>query len=115
MAMDVEYEEYAATTSSKHHGWKVQVSQQHVERRELEDLEAKIAAVYAQIDAGDSVADLTAPAAVKRIKDMDRLGIGHDVGMYLTYPERRGYDVEYADLVIASTTPRDEIKPVNIT
>ena len=97
MAMDVEYEEYAATTSSKHHGWKVQVSQQHVERRELEDLEAKIAAVYAQIDAGDSVADLTAPAAVKRIKDMDRLGIGHDVGMYLTYPERRGYDVEYAD------------------
>ena len=33
MAMDVEYEEYAATTSSKHHGWKVQVSQQHVERR----------------------------------------------------------------------------------
>ena len=95
--MDVEYEEYAATTSSKHHGWKVQVSQQHVERRELEDLEAKIAAVYAQIDAGDSVADLTAPAAVKRIKDMDRLGIGHDVGMYLTYPERRGYDVEYAD------------------
>ena len=97
MAMDVEYEEYAATTSSKHHGWKVMVSQQHVERRELEDLEAKIAAVYAKIDAGDSVADLTAPAAVKRIKDMDRLGIGHDVGMYLTYPERRGYDVDYAD------------------
>lgn len=97
MAMDVEYEEYAATTSSKHHGWKVMVSQQHVERRELEDLEAKIAAVYAKIDAGDSVADLTAPAAVKRIKDMDWLGIGHDVGMYLTYPERRGYDVDYAD------------------
>ena len=50
-----------------------------------------------EVRAGDSVADLTAPAAVKRIKDMDRLGIGHDVGMYLTYPERRGYDVEYAD------------------
>ena len=79
----------------QHHGWKVETSRRHVERRELEDLEAKIAEVY-QIDAGDTVADLTAPAAVKRITDMDRLGIGHDVGMYLAYPERRGYDVEYA-------------------
>ena len=94
MALDVEYEEYASTTSSKHHGWKVETSRRHVERRELEDLEAKIAEVYARIDAGDTVADLTAPAAVKRIKDMDRLGIGHDVGMYLAYPERRGYVVE---------------------
>ena len=41
MAMDVEYEEYASTSSSKHHGWKCEVSRQHKERREMEDLEAR--------------------------------------------------------------------------
>ena len=114
MAMDVEYEEYASTTSSKHHGWKVETSRRHVERRELEDLEAKIAAAYARIDAGDTVADLTAPAAVKRIKDMDRLGIGHDVGMYLAYPERRGYDVEYADAEGTGNDASDDDKTVSL-
>lgn len=40
MAMEVEYEEYASTSSSKHHGWKLEVSRQHKERREMEALEA---------------------------------------------------------------------------
>ena len=40
MTMEVEYEEYARTSSSKHHGWKVEVSRQHRERREMEALEA---------------------------------------------------------------------------
>ena len=40
MAMEVEYEEFASTSSSKHHGWKLEVSRQHKERREMEALEA---------------------------------------------------------------------------
>ena len=41
MAMEVEYEEFASTSSSKHHGWKLEVSRQHRERREMEALEAR--------------------------------------------------------------------------
>lgn len=39
MAMEVEYEEFASTSTSKHHGWKLEVSRQHKERREMEALE----------------------------------------------------------------------------
>ena len=90
-AMDVEYEgtppqPRPSTTAGR---WRRAAARRAPGARRSE---AKIAAAYARIDAGDTVADLTAPAAVKRIKDMDRLGIGHDVGMYLAYPERRGYD-----------------------
>jgi hypothetical protein len=42
--------------------------------------------LYARIDHGDSVADLTAPNATKRIREMDRLGIGFEEPKYLTYP-----------------------------
>ena len=41
-AMEVEYEEYASTSTSKHHGWKLEVSRQHRERRELEDIEVRV-------------------------------------------------------------------------
>ena len=38
------------------------------------------------------MSDLTAPGAVKRIRERDRLGICAGAeGMYLTYPERAGY------------------------
>lgn len=47
----------------------------------------RLAQVYARIDTGDSVSDLTAPGAVKRIKEKDRLGLGGGaVPMFLTYP-----------------------------
>ena len=53
--------------------------------------EERLAEVYSRIDTGDSVADLTAPGAVKRIRAKDRLGIGGGAGaMYLTYPEHAG-------------------------
>lgn len=43
--------------------------------------------MYARIDTGDSVSDLTAPGAVKRIKEKDRLGLGGGAApMFLTYP-----------------------------
>ena len=42
MAMEVDYEEYASTSSSKHHGWKVEVSRRHKERREMEALEVRV-------------------------------------------------------------------------
>ena len=38
MAMDVEYEEYSSTSSSKHHGWKLEVSRRHRETQEMEAL-----------------------------------------------------------------------------
>jgi hypothetical protein len=42
MAMEVEYEEFASTSSSKHHGWKLEVSRQHKEKREMEALEVGV-------------------------------------------------------------------------
>ena len=114
MAMAMEYEEYAATSSSKHHGWKLEVSRAHKERRDMDDLEVmnaarasrprkrkrirpsvdreirrrrlsaatspprshslpplpqeRLARVYAKIDVGDTVADLTSPGAVARLR-----------------------------------------------
>ena len=102
MAMDVEYEEYSSTSSSKHHGWKLEVSRRHRETQEMEALEARIAAEYAKIDHGISVGDLTAPRATNLIKEMDRSarlpgaianGPSNDhegVVMFLTYPDREG-------------------------
>lgn len=46
--------------------------------------------MYARIDCGDDVADLTAPAAAARVREMDRLGIGKDEPVFLAYPERVG-------------------------
>lgn len=45
--MEVEYEEYASTSTSKHHGWKLEVSRQHRERRELEDIEVRVGTWFA--------------------------------------------------------------------
>jgi hypothetical protein len=102
MAMDVEYEEYSSTSSSKHHGWKLEVSRRHRETQEMEALEARIAAEYAKIDHGISVGDLTAPRATNLIKEMDRsarlpgaiangpLNDHEGVVMFLTYPDREG-------------------------
>ena len=101
MAMDVEYEEYSSTSSSKHHGWKLEVSRRHRETQEMEALEARIAAEYAKIDQGLSVGDLTAPRATRLIAAMDRsarlpgaIANGpsrdHDRVMFLTYPDREG-------------------------
>lgn len=45
--MEVEYEEYASTSTSKHHGWKLEVSRQHRERRELEDIEVRVGTSFA--------------------------------------------------------------------
>ena len=101
MAMDVEYEEYSSTSSSKHHGWKLEVSRRHRETQEMEALEARIAAEYAKIDQGLSVGDLTAPRATRLIAAMDRsarlpgaIAHGpsrdHDRVMFLTYPDREG-------------------------
>ena len=50
----------------------------------------RLAKLYARIDRGDDVADLTAPEATRRIKEMDRLGVDADAPRYLTYPERLG-------------------------
>ena len=72
MAMDVEYEEYSTTSSSKHHGWKLEVSRRHRETSEMETLESRIAEEYAKIDQGLSVGDLTAPRAARLVAEMDR-------------------------------------------
>jgi|TARA_B110000977_G_scaffold201576_3_gene296972 hypothetical protein len=91
MAMEVNYEEYSSTSSSKHHGWKVEISRRHQERQEMEALEEEIANKYARIDCGLSVGDLTCPRSVKLIKEMDRLRIGpSSEPRYVTYPELQG-------------------------
>ena len=101
MAMDVEYEEYSSTSSSKHHGWKLEVSRRHRETQEMEALESRLAVEYAKIDQGLSAGDLTAPRAAKLIAAMDRSarlpdaianGASRDrgEGMFLTYPDREG-------------------------
>ena len=101
MAMDVEYEEYSSTSSSKHHGWKLEVSRRHRETQEMEALEERLAVEYARIDQGLSVGDLTAPRATRLIAQMDRSGRlpgavtngssrDREEGMFVTYPDREG-------------------------
>ena len=98
MAMDVEYEEYSTTSSSKHHGWKLEVSRRHRETSEMETLESRIAEEYAKIDHGISVGDLTAPRAARLVAEMDRSKrlispngeIDTHRHTYITYPDREG-------------------------
>ena len=71
----------------------MRVNEAAATRRAIEDAELAIAKAYAVIDRGDDVSDLTAPGAVKRIREMDRLGLTYETPMYLTYPE----DVDAGD------------------
>ena len=59
-------------------------------REAIERAEARIARAYAVIDRGDSVDDLTAPGAVLKIREMDRLGLTARGPRFLTYPEDEG-------------------------
>jgi len=56
-------------------------------REAIEETERRLARVYAVIDRGNDVGDLTAPGAVKMIEEMDRLGLTLGTTKYLTYPE----------------------------
>ena len=111
MAMDVEYEEYSTTSSSKHHGWKLEVSRRHRETSEMETLESRIAEEYAKIDQGLSVGDLTAPRAARLVAEMDRSALlianGHTTSkqreMYITYPDREGLCGALPSLALASS------------
>lgn len=103
MAMEVTYEDYSTTSTSKHHGWRVEVSRRHKERQEMDALEVEIANEYARIDCGVSVGDLTCPNATKRIVEMDRLQIGASTEpRYVTYPELQGLcdvlDVDFLNI-----------------
>ena len=80
-------QEFATTSSSRHHGQKVKDSRDAEVRRAIEGVEASLARAYCVIDRGDDVCDLTAPAVVKRIREMDRLGLTYETPKYLTYPE----------------------------
>lgn len=59
-------------------------------RQAIEETERRLARVYAVIDRGNDVGDLTAPGAVKMIEEMDRLGLTMGMTKYLTYPEDAG-------------------------
>ncbi|CAL6445363.1 unnamed protein product [Bathycoccus prasinos] len=90
--LQVDYEEYASTSSSKHHGYKAEVSERNKHIRELEDIELALAKIYAEIDCGDQVADLIGGKDVqKRIKELDRRGKTMKGEKYLTYPENARY------------------------
>ena len=90
--LQVDYEEYASTSSSKHHGYKTEVSERNKHIRELEDIEHALAKIYAEIDCGDQVADLIGGKDVqKRIKELDRRGKTMKGEKYLTYPENARY------------------------
>ena len=43
--LEVEYEEYASTSSSKHHGYKTEVSEGNKRVRELDDIESALAKI----------------------------------------------------------------------
>ena len=110
MAMDVEYEEYSTTSSSKHHGWKLEVSRRHRETSEMETLESRIAEEYAKIDQGLSVGDLTAPRAARLVAEMDRSARlianrdnTNERVMYITYPDREGLCGALPSLALASS------------
>jgi hypothetical protein len=73
-------------------------------RQAIEETERRLARVYAVIDRGNDVGDLTAPGAVKMIEEMDRLGLTMGMTKYLTYPEdagdgERGGNDEAGDLM----------------
>tara|TARA_B100000405_G_scaffold39797_1_gene26712 strand:+ start:2697 stop:3479 length:783 start_codon:yes stop_codon:yes gene_type:complete len=90
--LEVEYEEYASTSSSKHHGYKTEVSEGNKRVRELDDIESALAKIYAEIDCGDQVADIIGGKDVqKRIEDLDRRGKTNGGEKYLTYPENARY------------------------
>jgi len=84
----------------------VRVNEAAATRRAIEDAELAIAKAYAVIDRGDDVSDLTAPGAVKRIREMDRLGLTYETPTYLTYPEE---DVDARD----SERPSDDVDDAN--
>lgn len=117
MAMDVEYEEYSTTSSSKHHGWKLEVSRRHRETSEMETLESRIAEEYAKIDHGISVGDLTAPRAARLVAEMDRSKrlIANDTTStlhrhYITYPDREGLCGALPSLASSALEPNDAIE-----
>lgn len=73
-------------------------------RQAIEETERRLARVYAVIDRGNDVGDLTAPGAVKMIEEMDRLGLTMGMTKYLTYPEdatsgERGGNDDAGDLM----------------
>ena len=111
--MDVEYEEYSTTSSSKHHGWKLEVSRRHRETSEMETLESRIAEEYAKIDHGISVGDLTAPRAARLVAEMDRskrlITNGHvDTHRhYITYPDREGLCGALPSLASSALEPNE--------
>jgi len=84
----------------------VRVNEAAATRRAIENAELAIAKAYAVIDRGDDVSDLTAPGAVKRIREMDRLGLTYETPTYLTYPEE---DVDARD----SEHPSDDVDDAN--
>jgi len=113
MAMDVEYEEYSTTSSSKHHGWKLEVSRRHRETSEMETLESRIAEEYAKIDHGISVGDLTAPRAARLVAETDRskrlIANGHvdTYRHYITYPDREGLCGALPSLASSALEPNE--------
>ena len=114
MAMDVEYEEYSTTSSSKHHGWKLEVSRRHRETSEMETLESRIAEEYAKIDHGISVGDLTAPRAARLVAEMDRskrlIGLNGHIDThrhYITYPDREGLCGALPSLASSALEPNE--------
>lgn len=117
MAMDVEYEEYSTTSSSKHHGWKLEVSRRHRDLSEMETLESRIAEEYAKIDHGISVGDLTAPRAARLVAEMDRSKrlIANENPIdthrhYITYPDREGLCGALPSLASSALEPNDAIE-----
>ena len=118
MAMDVEYEEYSTTSSSKHHGWKLEVSRRHRETSEMETLESRIAEEYAKIDHGISVGDLTAPRAARLVAEMDRskrlISPNGEIDThhrhYITYPDREGLCGALPSLASSALEPNDAIE-----
>jgi len=118
MAMDVEYEEYSTTSSSKHHGWKLEVSRRHRETSEMETLESRIAEEYAKIDHGISVGDLTAPRAARLVAEMDRSKrlispngeIDTHRHTYITYPDREGLCGALPSLASSALEPNDAVE-----
>ena len=118
MAMDVEYEEYSTTSSSKHHGWKLEVSRRHRETSEMETLESRIAEEYAKIDHGISVGDLTAPRAARLVAEMDRskrlISPNGEIDThhrhYITYPDREGLCGALPSLASSALEPNDAVE-----
>lgn len=56
----------------------------------MDQLEEKLARIYARFDLGHTAADLTAPGAMKRLKENDRLQLEHSQPKYLVYGDGDG-------------------------